>query len=277
VAYYTAILARSGERWQLRPSDIDSPEDLADVTDAVRQAGRGGGGLALVEREDEWFAIVRVDEEEDPRIFVSDLGAARKGPFGVLFEDVEEWDRPITAAPAGVGAGDAVASGDAVAARTATGTSDDGRDDGAVTRPASGGPGLVEVDDADDDEDDDEDDEDDDARLSEEDLDDEDAPDDSENTVDIESGGASSGDGSRSSHDRDQAGLGSPAVDSGVALAPAPPEDMAWAGDLALLEDYGLSPDMLRAIVEAEGSDPSAALLAIGEHAGFADLVDEWH
>ena len=36
----------------------------------------------LIEREDAWWAVVRVDGDEDPRVFVSDVTGAPASPYG---------------------------------------------------------------------------------------------------------------------------------------------------------------------------------------------------
>jgi putative tRNA adenosine deaminase-associated protein len=89
VPYFTAVLAHRGEEWDLVSADLEDAADLEDVALAVRTAVRGGTGLAVIEREDEWFALVRVDDDEDPRVFVSDLAAAGAGSFGGVFVDVD--------------------------------------------------------------------------------------------------------------------------------------------------------------------------------------------
>lgn len=99
VPYYTAVVARREDDWQLAPADLDDLEDAADLADAVRRATAGDGGLAIVEHEDDWFALVRVDGEEDPRVFVSDVDAASGGPYAGLVSDLEDGPRTAGVAP----------------------------------------------------------------------------------------------------------------------------------------------------------------------------------
>lgn len=40
--------------------------------------------LVLIEQEDAWFGVVRVDGEEDPRIYVSDAAAASRSSYGEI-------------------------------------------------------------------------------------------------------------------------------------------------------------------------------------------------
>jgi putative tRNA adenosine deaminase-associated protein len=40
--------------------------------------------LVYIEQEDAWFGVVRVDGEEDPRIYVSDAAAAARSSYGEI-------------------------------------------------------------------------------------------------------------------------------------------------------------------------------------------------
>jgi putative tRNA adenosine deaminase-associated protein len=56
--------------------------------------------LAVIEHEDEWFALIRVDGDDEPRLFVSDLGAASHSRYGALLApaaDVDSADDPNAA------------------------------------------------------------------------------------------------------------------------------------------------------------------------------------
>ena len=47
--------------------------------------------LAFIEREDAWWAVVRVDGDEDPRVFVSDVAGAAASTYSELLEiEVDE-------------------------------------------------------------------------------------------------------------------------------------------------------------------------------------------
>ena len=83
--YFLAVLAREGDAWSPRELDLDDvgdcedPEALADTLRDV--AGGAAPALLLLEREDEWFGLVRVDGDEDARVFVSDAAAAAGSPY----------------------------------------------------------------------------------------------------------------------------------------------------------------------------------------------------
>jgi putative tRNA adenosine deaminase-associated protein len=42
--------------------------------------------LVLIEREDAWWSVIRVDGDDDPRVFVSDVAASAASPFAALLE-----------------------------------------------------------------------------------------------------------------------------------------------------------------------------------------------
>ncbi|WP_406201680.1 hypothetical protein OH807_22295 [Kitasatospora sp. NBC_01560] len=88
MAYFAAVLARTEDGWDVSETELDSVETLADLADLARAAARDDDSvLVFVEQEDAWFAIVRVDGEEDPRIFVSDGAAAARSSYGSVLTD----------------------------------------------------------------------------------------------------------------------------------------------------------------------------------------------
>ncbi|MGZ4602865.1 MAG: tRNA adenosine deaminase-associated protein [Kineosporiaceae bacterium] len=93
MAYFTAVIARSGGSWRARDVEVDDATSLEDLTDALRSVAFGDQPvLAVVEHEDEWFAVVRVDGDDEPRLFVSDLGAASVGRYGALLAPAADVD-----------------------------------------------------------------------------------------------------------------------------------------------------------------------------------------
>lgn len=83
MSYFTAVIATDAWGWRARDVSVEEAEDLDDLVDRLRAVAVADAPvLAIVEREDDWFALVRVDGEEDPRLFVSDMEAAVHGPFG---------------------------------------------------------------------------------------------------------------------------------------------------------------------------------------------------
>ncbi|NHC47621.1 tRNA adenosine deaminase-associated protein [Motilibacter aurantiacus] len=97
--YFTALLSRNGGgQWRARDVDVEGHEDVESLTEAVRTASGGDAqALLLLEHEDEWFALARVDDGEDTRVFVSDPAAAAASPYGPalgLDPEVDEDDDP---------------------------------------------------------------------------------------------------------------------------------------------------------------------------------------
>jgi putative tRNA adenosine deaminase-associated protein len=85
VAYFTAVLARAGSGWRARDLEVEESGTLDGLADSLRAVAVDDQPvLAVVEHEDEWFALVRVDGEEEPRLFVSDLAAASRSGYAEL-------------------------------------------------------------------------------------------------------------------------------------------------------------------------------------------------
>jgi putative tRNA adenosine deaminase-associated protein len=93
VAYFTAVIARSGRSWKARDVEVDDASSLDELADALRSASLDDQPvLAVIEHEDEWFALVRVDGEEEPRLFVSDLAASTQGHYANLLASAADVD-----------------------------------------------------------------------------------------------------------------------------------------------------------------------------------------
>ena len=103
MSYFTAVLAREGRRWTSHDVDVESLKDLGELTDELRAvADDDEPVLLLVEREDAWWAVVRVDGDEDPRIFVSDAAGAASSSYSELLEiETDDEEEPVAGACAG--------------------------------------------------------------------------------------------------------------------------------------------------------------------------------
>ncbi len=85
--YFAALLARTEDGWEASDTELDDVETLADLADLAREATADHADdtvLVFIEQEDAWFGVVRVDGEEDPRIYVSDAAAAAKSAYGEI-------------------------------------------------------------------------------------------------------------------------------------------------------------------------------------------------
>ncbi len=88
MAYFAALLARSADEWRARDVDMDEVDDGMGLVEFIREACEDeepDTAVVLLEREDAWFAVVRLDLDEDPRVFASDLaGVSRSGYADLL-------------------------------------------------------------------------------------------------------------------------------------------------------------------------------------------------
>ncbi|MEU2094107.1 hypothetical protein AB0H47_00695 [Streptomyces globisporus] len=83
--YFAALLARTEDGWEASDTELDDVETLSDLTDLAREASVDEDTvLVYIEQEDAWFGVVRVDGEEDPRIYVSDASAAARSSYGEI-------------------------------------------------------------------------------------------------------------------------------------------------------------------------------------------------
>lgn len=101
MSYFAAALARGESGWVGAELDLDEVEDLDSVADMVRDvAAEAGAGPALlfVEENDEWFAILRVDDDVEPRVFISDPRAVETSDIAGFF-----YDEVLAAPPVEVG------------------------------------------------------------------------------------------------------------------------------------------------------------------------------
>ncbi|MEU6296710.1 tRNA adenosine deaminase-associated protein [Streptomyces erythrochromogenes] len=83
--YFAALLARTEDGWEASDMELDDVESLSDLIDLARSAAVDDDTVvALIEQEDAWFGVVRVDGEEDPRYFVSNAAAAARSSYGSM-------------------------------------------------------------------------------------------------------------------------------------------------------------------------------------------------
>lgn len=91
MSYFTAVVAREGRTWVAHDLDVDSVEDLDELAGEIRTVVDDEDlALVLVEREDVWWAVVRLDGEDDPRIFVSDRAGATSSPYSSILDIADD-------------------------------------------------------------------------------------------------------------------------------------------------------------------------------------------
>ncbi len=83
MTYFAAALARTDDGWTGQEVDLDEMKDLEAVSEELRDLTGDGPGpaLLLLEENDEYVAVVRVDGGttglDDPRVFLSDRRAVQ--------------------------------------------------------------------------------------------------------------------------------------------------------------------------------------------------------
>ncbi|MDX6285985.1 MAG: hypothetical protein QOG53_1470 [Frankiales bacterium] len=76
MSYFAAAMARLDDGWDAREMDLTGVEDLDTLTDQLRDVISDASALTVVlfvEEDDEYLAIVRLDSELEPRVFLSDV------------------------------------------------------------------------------------------------------------------------------------------------------------------------------------------------------------
>ncbi|MGW4744303.1 tRNA adenosine deaminase-associated protein [Streptomyces sp. NPDC004290] len=82
--YFAALLARTEDGWEASDTELDDVETLSDLAELAREASDDDTVIVFIEQEDSWFGIVRIEGEEDPRIYVSDGAAAARSSYGEM-------------------------------------------------------------------------------------------------------------------------------------------------------------------------------------------------
>ncbi|WP_052847394.1 hypothetical protein [Streptomyces avicenniae] len=155
--YFTALLARTDDGWEASDTELDDVESLDELAELARESAPDDETvLVCIEQEGAWFGLVRVDGEDDPRVYVSDAARAMRSAYGeILLTDELLGRRPedddvldgLTGLDDDAGDGvDGVDEGDDDGGPAAAGREDDG-DEGTggqdVPRGPLGDPGLL--------------------------------------------------------------------------------------------------------------------------------------
>ncbi|MCT4357236.1 hypothetical protein M5362_29455 [Streptomyces sp. Je 1-79] len=97
--YFAALLARTEDGWEASDTELDDVETLSDLIDLAREASVDDDTvIVFIEQEDAWFGVLRVEGEDDPRIYVSDGAAAARSSYGeiltkeILGDDLDDAD-----------------------------------------------------------------------------------------------------------------------------------------------------------------------------------------
>lgn len=92
MSYFAAAFARSGGEWVASETDLDDVETVEDVVDAVQEVETDDEIVLVFVEEENWFGVVRVEGDEEPRVYVSDGAETLRSPVGeaLVSELVEE-------------------------------------------------------------------------------------------------------------------------------------------------------------------------------------------
>jgi len=81
VSTFAAVFAPNGNTWRGAEVELDDVDLIDDVTDLMTDFALERGSelaLLLVEADDEWFALVRAEEDAEPRVYLSDVRAVHE-------------------------------------------------------------------------------------------------------------------------------------------------------------------------------------------------------
>ncbi|WP_131737283.1 tRNA adenosine deaminase-associated protein [Actinomadura roseirufa] len=96
MSYFAAVFARTPQGWVGTEAMLAEAEGVDDVADLMREAAVESYGdpvVLLVEQDDDWFAVLRLDGQDEPRAYVSAVRDDGLGPlFGQLVGEVPEGD-----------------------------------------------------------------------------------------------------------------------------------------------------------------------------------------
>jgi putative tRNA adenosine deaminase-associated protein len=95
VAYFASALARTDGKWFARELDLSELEDLDGLVEEIRRGADDADVVVLfLEEDDEWFGIVRLDENADPRAFISDGRVVETSTVGALLAEAATVTEP---------------------------------------------------------------------------------------------------------------------------------------------------------------------------------------
>ncbi|MDT0329755.1 tRNA adenosine deaminase-associated protein [Nocardiopsis lambiniae] len=97
---FAAVFAPDGQAWRGTELELGEVDVIDDVIDPALDFATDTGAesaVILIEADDEWFAVVRVGEDGEPRVYLSDARAVEEHP---LAEVLAETGMLVAAGPA---------------------------------------------------------------------------------------------------------------------------------------------------------------------------------
>lgn len=97
MSYFAAAVARRPHGWTATTFDLAGVADLEEVADRLRDIAPDAEATVLfVETDDEYLAVVRLDPDDDPRLFASDAAFAEESRIGaMLLADLDDVPAPV--------------------------------------------------------------------------------------------------------------------------------------------------------------------------------------
>ncbi|MFC7327984.1 tRNA adenosine deaminase-associated protein [Marinactinospora rubrisoli] len=99
MSIFSAVFSHSDGEWRGTEVDLADVGGIDDVADLMRDvvgswdpAAVAGTMLLVLEADDEWFGIVRVDDHADPRVFLSDRRVVHGYPVVALLLETADPD-----------------------------------------------------------------------------------------------------------------------------------------------------------------------------------------
>lgn len=90
MSYFAAVLARHRDRWRAAEVDLADCESVDDIAEVAREVP-GEIRLLVVEQDDEYAVLARIDADDEPRVFLSDGHAVDAYPLAaVIAAELEE-------------------------------------------------------------------------------------------------------------------------------------------------------------------------------------------
>jgi len=91
VSHFAATISKTEDGWFASEMELAEIEDLDGLTDALRDVAadtEASTAVLFVEEDDEYLAIVRLDTNNEPRVFLSDVRAVDTSPIAaMLYEE----------------------------------------------------------------------------------------------------------------------------------------------------------------------------------------------
>ncbi|GAA1756191.1 MULTISPECIES: tRNA adenosine deaminase-associated protein [Streptomonospora] len=97
MSIFSAVFCSVADEWTGVETDLDDAASIDDVADIMRDAAGSaseGTMVLLMEADDEWFAVVRVEDHSDPRVFLSDVRVVHEHSVAALLLDSGEIEAP---------------------------------------------------------------------------------------------------------------------------------------------------------------------------------------